>query len=94
MTRDEVFPSKYLKAADLKGKAYVATIESAPHPHPSTFRFTTGARGTTASTGNGRRDSVVRLNTEVAPDPLGLGNFHGDQQREYAHALRNGNSRR
>src|SRR5262245_23605837 len=31
MTRDEVFPSKYLKAADLKGKAYVATIESAPY---------------------------------------------------------------
>ena len=37
---------------------------------------------------------MVRLNTEVAPDPRGLGNFHGDQQREYAHALRNGNSRR
>src|SRR5262245_28434321 len=31
MTRDEVFPSKYLKAADLKGKACVATIESAPY---------------------------------------------------------------
>jgi hypothetical protein len=31
MTRDEVFPSKYLKAADLRGKAYVATIESAPY---------------------------------------------------------------
>ena len=31
MTRDEVFPSKYLKAADLKGKAYVATIDSAPY---------------------------------------------------------------
>jgi len=31
MTRDEVFPSKYLKAADLKGKAYVATIECAPY---------------------------------------------------------------
>ncbi len=31
MTRDEIFPSKYLKAADLKGKAYVATIESAPY---------------------------------------------------------------
>jgi hypothetical protein len=29
MTRDEVFPSKYLKAADLKGKACVATIEGA-----------------------------------------------------------------
>ena len=31
MTREEAFPSKYLKAADLKGKAYVATIESAPY---------------------------------------------------------------
>jgi len=31
MTRDEVFPNKYLKAADLKGKACVATIESAPY---------------------------------------------------------------
>jgi hypothetical protein len=31
MTRDQVFPSKYLKASDLKGKAYVATIESAPY---------------------------------------------------------------
>jgi len=29
MTRDEVFPSKYLKAADLKGKARIVTIESA-----------------------------------------------------------------
>jgi hypothetical protein len=31
MTRDEVFPSKYLKAADLKGKPHVVTIESAPY---------------------------------------------------------------
>ena len=31
MTKDEVFKSKYLKAADLKGKACVATIESAPY---------------------------------------------------------------
>ena len=31
MKRDEIFPSKYLKAADLKGKACVATIESAPY---------------------------------------------------------------
>jgi hypothetical protein len=31
MTRDEVFPSKYLRAADLQGKAYVATIERAPY---------------------------------------------------------------
>ena len=31
MTRDEVFPSKYLKAADLKGKAHIATIVSAPY---------------------------------------------------------------
>jgi hypothetical protein len=31
MTRDEVFPSKYLKAADLKGKAHIVTIESAPY---------------------------------------------------------------
>src|SRR5215831_7466658 len=31
MTRDEVFPNRYLKAADLKGKACVATIESAPY---------------------------------------------------------------
>ena len=31
MTRNEVFPSKYLKADDLKGKACVATIESAPY---------------------------------------------------------------
>ena len=29
MMRDEVFPSKYLKAADLKGKPRVVTIESA-----------------------------------------------------------------
>jgi hypothetical protein len=31
MTRDEVFPSKYLKAADLKGKACIFTIERAPY---------------------------------------------------------------
>lgn len=31
MTRDEVFPSKYLKATDLKGKAYVATIDGAQY---------------------------------------------------------------
>jgi hypothetical protein len=31
MIRDEVFPSKYLKAADLKGKAHIVTIESAPY---------------------------------------------------------------
>src|SRR5262249_42780960 len=31
MTRDEVFPSKYLKAADLKGKPRIVTIESAPY---------------------------------------------------------------
>src|SRR5215813_15153884 len=31
MTKDEVFKSKYLKADDLKGKAWVATIESAPY---------------------------------------------------------------
>ena len=30
MTRDEVFPSKYLKAADLKGRPHTVTIESAP----------------------------------------------------------------
>src|SRR6516225_3714750 len=29
MTREEVFPSKYLKAADLKGKPRIVTIESA-----------------------------------------------------------------
>jgi hypothetical protein len=31
MKREEVFPSKYLKAADLKGKPHVVTIESAPY---------------------------------------------------------------
>ena len=31
MKRDDVFPSKYLKATDLKGRACVATIESAPY---------------------------------------------------------------
>jgi hypothetical protein len=31
MTRDEIFPSKYLKASDLKGKAHIVTIESAPY---------------------------------------------------------------
>jgi hypothetical protein len=31
MTRDEVFPSRYLKAADLKGKPRTVTIESAPY---------------------------------------------------------------
>ena len=31
MKRDDVFPSKYLKATDLKGKTCVATIESAPY---------------------------------------------------------------
>src|SRR5215472_14870223 len=31
MTREEVFPSKYLKAADLKGKPRIVTIESAPY---------------------------------------------------------------
>ena len=29
-TRDEVFPSKYLKAADLNGKPVTVTIEGAP----------------------------------------------------------------
>ena len=29
-TRDDVFPSKYLKASDLNGKPITATIESAP----------------------------------------------------------------
>ena len=31
MVRDEVFPSRYLKAADLKGKPRTVTIESAPY---------------------------------------------------------------
>jgi hypothetical protein len=31
MTRDEVFPSKYLKAVDLKGKPHIVTIERAPY---------------------------------------------------------------
>jgi hypothetical protein len=31
MTRDEVFPSKYLKTADLKGKPRIVTIERAPY---------------------------------------------------------------
>jgi hypothetical protein len=31
MTRDEVFPSKYLKAADLKGKPRIVTIERAQY---------------------------------------------------------------
>jgi hypothetical protein len=31
MTRDEVFPSKYLKAADLKGKPHMVTIERASY---------------------------------------------------------------
>jgi hypothetical protein len=31
MTRDDVFPSKYLKAADLKGRPHTVTIESAPY---------------------------------------------------------------
>jgi hypothetical protein len=31
MTRDEVFPSKYLKAADLKSKPQIVTIECAPY---------------------------------------------------------------
>ena len=31
MKREEVFPSKYLKAADLKGKPHTVTIESAPY---------------------------------------------------------------
>ena len=30
MKRDDIFPSKYLKAADLKGKPIAVTIESAP----------------------------------------------------------------
>ena len=30
MKRDEVFPSKYLKAADLNGKSICVTIEKAP----------------------------------------------------------------
>jgi hypothetical protein len=29
--RDDVFPSKYLRAADLKGKPCIVTIESAPY---------------------------------------------------------------
>jgi hypothetical protein len=33
MKRDEVFPSKYLKAADLKGKPLVVTIEAADLEH-------------------------------------------------------------
>jgi hypothetical protein len=31
MIRDEVFPSKYLKAADLKGKPRIVTIERTPY---------------------------------------------------------------
>jgi hypothetical protein len=31
MTRDEIFPSKYLKAADLKGKPRIVMIERAPY---------------------------------------------------------------
>jgi hypothetical protein len=31
MTKDEVFPSKYLKASDLKGKPHIVTIERAPY---------------------------------------------------------------
>ena len=31
MTRDEVFQSKYLKTADLKGKPRIVTIERAPY---------------------------------------------------------------
>ena len=31
MTRDEVFPSKYQKASDLKGKPRIVTIERAPY---------------------------------------------------------------
>jgi len=31
MTREEVFPSKCLKASDLKGKPRIVTIESAPY---------------------------------------------------------------
>src|SRR5262245_38739766 len=31
VTRDEVFPSKYLKAVDLKGKPRIVKIESAPY---------------------------------------------------------------
>jgi hypothetical protein len=31
MKRDDVFPSKYLKAADLKGKAHIVMIEAAPY---------------------------------------------------------------
>jgi hypothetical protein len=31
MTRDDVFPGRYLKAADLKGKPHTVTIESAPY---------------------------------------------------------------
>jgi hypothetical protein len=31
MKRDEVFPSKYLKAADLNGKPVTVTIKSAPY---------------------------------------------------------------
>jgi hypothetical protein len=31
MTRDDVFPSKYLRAADLNGKPYVLTISDAPY---------------------------------------------------------------
>lgn len=30
MTRDEIFPSRYLKAADLKSKPHVLTIQRAP----------------------------------------------------------------
>jgi hypothetical protein len=31
MTRDEIFPSKRLKASDLKGKPHTVEIESAPY---------------------------------------------------------------
>jgi len=34
MTREEVFPSKYLKAADLKGKPRIVKIESASGRRP------------------------------------------------------------
>jgi len=63
MRRDEVFPSPYLKAADLQGKACVVTIESAPY---QTLK---------GLDGNETKKIVLRFRNAEKTLPLNVTNF-------------------
>jgi hypothetical protein len=62
--RDEIFPSKYLKAADLEGKAIVTTIVSAPKE--------------TLKTPDGREDTKTVLYFRSAKKTLPLNRTNWD----------------